>query len=94
MRSHYRKIFRQEWCMTKLKKIKKWASRTHSDVERAERAADRAEAALQRLTELRATTGHNSDDTTGVRSLIYTGMPGRDETPAAAAVGNPNQHGR
>jgi hypothetical protein len=77
--------------MTKLKKIKKWASRTHRDVERAERAADRAELALRQVTELRATTVPGSSETAVARSPIYTGAAGHDETPAAAAVANLKQ---
>jgi hypothetical protein len=77
--------------MSKLKKIKKWASRTHRDVQRAERAADRAELALRQVTDLRGTTVRDSSETVVARSPIYTGVAGRDETPAAAAVANLKQ---
>jgi hypothetical protein len=80
--------------MSKLKKIKKWASRTHRDVLRAERAADRAETALRQVTEARGTTVRDSGQPAVARSRIYTGVAGRDETPAAAGVGNPKQRRR
>lgn len=72
--------------MTKLKKIKKWASRTHRDVEQAEQPADRPEAALREIGELFETNGQELGATEPRRAAFYTGAAGRDETPPAAQV--------
>jgi len=72
--------------MAALKKIKKWSARTHRDVRRAERAADRAEAALRQITELAETDGRDSRETGVRRAPIYTSPAGHDATPAAAAA--------
>jgi hypothetical protein len=77
--------------MGKLKKIKKWATLTHRDVERAERAADRAEEAHRRIaalvgTEATVAEGVNQRGSSSDRAPFYTSPAGHDATPSAAAV--------
>lgn len=76
--------------MATLKKIKKWASRAHRDGQRAELAADRAEAALRQMTErfdgTDVANSHSTDPQSSGprRAAFYTGPAGRDATPPVA----------
>jgi hypothetical protein len=75
--------------MGKLKKMKKLAARTRHDVERGERAADRAEEAHRRMAAqlgTEATLGSTSHSDMSDRSPIYTGPAGLAATAAAAGV--------
>jgi hypothetical protein len=74
--------------MGKLKKMKKLVARARHDVERAERAADRAEEARRRMAAqlgTEATLGKTSERGPD-RSPIYTGAAGLADTAAVAEL--------
>lgn len=81
--------------MGKLKKVKKLGAQASIDADRAEVAAERAEATERRIRELAgassasdaAPSSAQDDDTTvPARSPAYTSPRGADDTPPAAEV--------